>query len=255
MDELEHRLRSALTELAEEVPPSHGAWEEQQRRLALKSRRDRRRPAVMAAVAAAVVALIAVPVVIINQQVSSPVDPAGSLPLVTNPPESSRAQVSKSRVQYVPLKGESLVTEPAIVGSQYFTNDRTMLLTYAYTVRMPDGDWQLCRAQNMEGQPINGPQQTTFGTPSCQPLHQPKDGKFFWGRREMSSPGAPGTWVYVMSHPADNLMLARADDSLLMAQSKAVGKDFVLFVAYVGSPKPPIRWTVRDASNQTLQDG
>ena len=42
MDELEHKLRSALTEMAEEVPPSHHAWAEQERRLAVVVEFDRR---------------------------------------------------------------------------------------------------------------------------------------------------------------------------------------------------------------------
>ncbi|RSM84562.1 hypothetical protein DMH04_20830 [Kibdelosporangium aridum] len=261
MDELEQRLRSALTEMAEEVPPSHGAWEDQQRRLALKSRRDRRRPAVMAAVAAAVVALIALPVVLITQQ-WKPVDPAGSLPVASSPQEQTQSPAPPSVTagrggpEYISVAGESLVTPPIATSSQFTGKDRASLVTYAYTVRTPTGYWQLCKAQNYDGEAINGPQQSTFGSPTCQNVVRPLDSKqYLWGRRDLSTPDNPGVWAFVMSHPADRVWLRRPDGALATSFSKSVGNDFVLFVVYMNTPGAPTAWTVFDGAHNVLQHG
>jgi hypothetical protein len=75
MDELERQLRSALTEMAGRVPPSHDAWAEHQRRLA---RQKSRRPVLMVAAAAAVVALIAIPVLLLNMRPAQLADVTGT---------------------------------------------------------------------------------------------------------------------------------------------------------------------------------
>ncbi|MET0237936.1 MAG: hypothetical protein ABW224_25075 [Kibdelosporangium sp.] len=261
MDELEQRLRSALTELAEEVPPSHHAWDEQQRRLALKSRRDRLRPALMAAVAAAVVALIAVPVVIFNTR-SAPSLELGAVPLVTSSPGSSPAfptQSQQTRVGYLPLNGETLTTDPLAIGNHAAgAKDRGQPpYVYTYTIRNSKGQF-LCFSVIEYGKEINGPDQAKYGPPSCTPLTRPKNpGNLNWGSRE-----APfvddnnGTFVYVMSKPADNLMLRdAASGRYVLAQQKNFGEEFGVFVAYMDSRTSPAAWTARDVNNKILQNG
>ncbi|SMC95595.1 hypothetical protein [Kibdelosporangium aridum] len=260
MDELEHRLRSALTEMAEEVPPSHGAWEEQQRRLALKSRRDRRRPAVMAAVAAAVVALIAIPVVIINQQINAPVEPAGSLPWVANPPESTKLLPPSAEVrykpEYIPLKGEILLTEPMNIDTVFAAGGKIATLTYAYTVQLDRNYRQMCVARVPEDNPvINGPKQAAYGDPECMPLTVPKVGRYEWGRWQVPSTTSKGLWLYAMSQPADSMMFLRREGGYVNTQTKAAGKDIVLFVAYMGTTIPPKQFSVFDSDHKTLMNG
>ncbi|MBP2321905.1 hypothetical protein JOF56_002290 [Kibdelosporangium banguiense] len=255
MDELERKLRSALTEMAEGVPPSHNAWTEQERRLALKSRRNRVRPALMAAVAAAVVALVAVPVVIFNVR-NAPVD-AGAVPLVTDTPDASpRSRPSSDqgkKVGYRSLGDEQLSTDPMVIGM--LSPAKEPVAVYAYTVRTAKGLDQLCFAQNREGQEINGSEQAKYGQPQCSPLTRPKTG-FSWGVRQAPGSGNAGaTYLYVMSQPAATLMLRDANERLIVAQQKSTGAEFTVFVGYMDSKQPPKAWTVRDIDTRVLQNG
>jgi hypothetical protein len=254
MDELEHKLRSALTEMAEGVPPSHHAWAEQERRLAMKSRRSRVRPALMAAVAAAVVALIAVPVVILNSR-NAPVEMGAEPPLITGdsgPPTTQFPNGQTAKIPYRPTNGETLSAGPMVVGSAGTRENNVYVYTYA--VLSAKGQ-SLCFATNADGNEINGPEQVEYGAPSCTPIAKPKSG-FSWGMRQAPvSTNAGGTYVYVMSRPADKLMARDVNERLIVSQQKALGDEFTLFVTYMDSQPPAKAWTVKDATGADLQHG
>ncbi|MBE1466591.1 hypothetical protein [Kibdelosporangium phytohabitans] len=261
MDELEQQLRSTLTSMAEEVPPSHGAWNEQQRRLALKSRKHRVRPAVTAIVAAAAAVLIAVPIMVI-QQGHAPVDP-GALPEVSNAPERTTTGRStlpdgRWRVSYEPRDGETVVTQPTQITNKVMA-DRKNLITWAYVIQASNGDRHMCIAQTVEGGVINGPDQLTYGEPDCIPLTPPKAGKFEWGRRQVPDKfleGNKGIWLYVMSRPAVKMTLRRAENNeLIPATTKEFGADVVFFGAFVNSSKPPLAYSLYNDADDIFYNG
>nr|WP_157527693.1 hypothetical protein [Kibdelosporangium sp. MJ126-NF4]CEL15926.1 hypothetical protein [Kibdelosporangium sp. MJ126-NF4]CTQ93850.1 hypothetical protein [Kibdelosporangium sp. MJ126-NF4] len=261
MDELEQRLRSTLTSMAEEVSPSHRAWDEQQRRLALKSRRHRFRPVVMAAVAAAAAVLIAVPIVVI-QRANAPVEP-GALPEASSQPMPTtdrQPQLPDGRpaIKYVPRNGETLVTQPTAIDSKQMDKGK-YLATYAYVIETKPAQRLLCVIQAMEGSEINGPDQITFGEADCMPLNQPKPGRYEWGRRQVPTKflgNSKGVWLYVMSPPAVKMMLRRAESNeLIPATTKEFGQDVVLFGAYMNSTKEPKAFTLYNDKGEPFFNG
>jgi hypothetical protein len=251
MDELERKLRSALTEMAEEVSPSHHAWAEQERRLALKSRRNRVRPALMAAVATAVVALIAVPVMVLNSRTVHVDEGAAPMPTETGPSADVTFPDGQKKIPYRADDGETLTAGPMVVGTKG-TRDQ-MVNVYAYTIRDPKGQ-SLCYATNVEGNEINGTQQPEYGAPSCLPISKPRTG-YSWGVSEVPAGNIGGTYVYVMSKPADRLMLRDVNERLIVSQTKFSSDDFTVFVAYMDSKQPPKAWTVKDSADVVLQNG
>jgi hypothetical protein len=238
MDELERRLRSALTEMAEEVPPSHHAWTELERRLALKSRRSRRRPALMAAAAAAVVALISVPVLLfdVRSENVQAADPASPPP----PSDTSLATRFGQVARYTAIDGETLLTAPYPVNNVSANKD-----VLAYSVRRT-GLPYLCFATVAYGGKVNGPDQE--GTPQCQQITTPLTGRLLW--ISTSVPGrTAGTYIYVMSHPVDNLLIWKGGGGgWASAHRAAECPDFVLLVTY-GHNEPPAKYTARNAGN------
>ncbi|ONI72863.1 hypothetical protein ALI144C_43515 [Actinosynnema sp. ALI-1.44] len=261
MDELEQRLRSTLTSMAEEVPPSHSAWDEHQRRLALKSRKQRFRPAVTAIVAAAAAVLIAVPIMVI-QQATAPVQP-GALPETTGPAGRTTSGQplpdSGWGAKYVPRDGETVVIQPASLMTKQLA-DKKFLITWAYVIQTRRGERLMCLAQTPDGGVINGPDQLTFGEPDCTPVSQPKNGKYDWGRRQVPDKflgdGTKGVWVYVMSRPAHKMMLRRVEDNdLLPATTKQFGQDVVLFGAYMNSARPPSAYSLYNDADEIFYSG
>jgi hypothetical protein len=250
MDELEHKLRSALTEMAEEVPPSHHAWAEQERRLAMKSRRHRVRPALMAAVAAAVVALIAVPVMVLNSRTAPVEMGAEQLPSTTGSADV-RLPDGREKIAYRADAGEPLTSGPMIVGVQ--GTSKPTVYMYAYTVQSPKGQ-MLCFAANAEGNEINGTEQAEHGAPSCAPIARPRSG-YSWGMREVPAGNSGDTYVYVMSKPADGFMVRDINGRLIVSEQKAYGDEFTMFAAYMESREQPKAWTVKDAADKVLQNG
>nr|WP_042183874.1 hypothetical protein [Kibdelosporangium sp. MJ126-NF4]CEL15924.1 hypothetical protein [Kibdelosporangium sp. MJ126-NF4]CTQ93848.1 hypothetical protein [Kibdelosporangium sp. MJ126-NF4] len=254
-DELEQRLRSTLTSIAAEVPPSDQAWAELQRRLAMRSGRRRPRPVVMAAVAAAAVALIAVPVTLI-QQANGPAGP-DSLPVASgqSEPPPAPSQVPDRTSAYLPQNGETLVIKPAVLSSERNTEPgNTVTNTFAYVTQQPSGNRQLCIALAPENGPINGPDQHLYGAPNCMPMAQPKPGRYEWGRRHGTTPNTNTIWLYVMSRPAAEMLLKTTDDSVPWVKSTRPqeGADIVMFNAYLPSAKPAKQFTVFDAQRQPL---
>lgn len=215
----------------------------------------------MAAVAAAVVALIVTPIMIFQGN-HSPVGPAGSIPEASGQPEVTAPPSSAWKPgvpQYIALEGEILATDPVSTGSVNLSNGRDFVSTYVYALQMPKGYSQLCQAQVLEGEPINGPQQAKYGAPQCQILAPPVNEKVVsWGSRDVTTPGNRpngSVYAYVMSPPTDRVMVRLPDNSYAVSASKAVGKQFTLFVVYLNGPIKPIAWSALDANNKQLQNG
>jgi hypothetical protein len=256
MDELERRLRSALTEMAEEVPPSHNAWAEQERRLALKSRPARVRPALLAAVAAAVVALVAIPVTLLGLRSSDQVDHA-TLPTATSVdqlPSSPNTPQTTNGVPYGPgyrvVPTEKLLVTPTILDS---AKGNTGLYVVAYAVQRNDVPRpMLCTALvNREGE-INGDGQVS--APTCVPI--PASTKQVWLRTTVQNSETPGIYLYV-ANPKVNTILLRRGESDAYREAYVVGtsKDFVVLVGRMNSQLPPKAYTARDKSGADLENG
>jgi hypothetical protein len=251
MEELERRLRSALTELAEEVSPSHNAWIEHERRLALKSRRARVRPALMAAVAAAVVALIAVPVMILNLKPSG--TDQGAIPTSDSspspgPPPSASATTS---YRYTPIAGEQLLTEPYLVAS---TNkgggDYWDVLVYTvYQDRLKST--LLCSVVLPPGASVNGVEQKAAADPTCSLLKPPAK-RLLWYQGYV--PNGEGVYIFVMSPPVQSVLAWNDTSGYVLANPIGATKDFVVLKVGIG-PKPPKQYTARDANKATLENG
>lgn len=239
MNELERRLRSALTEMAEEVPPSHHAWTELERRLALKSGRSRRWPALMAAAAAAVVALIAVPVLLFDIRSENVQAGEGGPPPQT--PDTSGATRFGKDARYQAKDGETLLTQPYSVN-----NEGPGVEVLAYAVRKGGLPWLCFAAVPYNGGKINGPGQQ--GEPQCQQITKPATGRLLWITTAV--PGrSKGTYIYVMSHPVDNLLLWRGGAGGWASGRKiAECPDFVVLVTY-DHTEPPAKYTARNAGN------
>jgi hypothetical protein len=251
MEELERRLRSALTELAEEVPPSHNAWTEHERRLALKSRRARVRPGLMAAVAAAVVALIAVPVMILNLKPSG-TDQA-AIPTSESSASSGPRSTSPTRPdRYTPVDGEQLLTEPTAVGVVSKGNGTFWdLLVYTVYQDKPKSV-MLCSIVLPQGVPIHGIDQAKNGAePICVPLKSPAK-RLLWYQGYL--PYGQGVYVYVMSPQVQSVLAWNASSGYAVASPIGVTKDFVVLKATVGQT-PPQQYTARDANKATLENG
>jgi hypothetical protein len=252
MDELEGRLRSALAEMAEEVPPSHHAWAEHQRRVAAKSRRDRRRPVLMAAAAAAVVALIAVPTLILNTrgtdtEQAGQAPPSGSGWTPTAPTQPGRASVLPSP-KYVARPGETVVTEPFLLTGADKIGGVTN--TYVYTVRR-DGLVQLCvvTQPNSAGNVVDG----SKGHPDfCAALTRPAQGKYFWSGG-IVVPQAPNTYLYVASPPAEKILVREPDGSYAAAVRYVQSGEFSVFSSAAGLEKPTA-YSALDAAGNALEN-
>lgn len=252
MQELERRLRSALTELAEEVPPSHNAWMEHGRRLALKSRRARVRPALMAAVAAAVVALIAVPVMILNLKPSG-VEP-GTIPTsTTSAPisELPRSVADSGSDRYTPVAGEQILTPPYVVTNiDKGTGEYWETLMYtAYQDKLNGA--ALCSITLPQGAKVNGEQQAKLGVkPTCSPLKPPAK-RLLWFQGFV--PNGNGAYVYVMA-PQVNSVLVWSSNGYMLGYRVGLAKDFAIMLVQLGTSTPQ-KYTARDQNNGTLENG
>jgi hypothetical protein len=249
MDELERKLRSALTEMAEEVAPSHHPWAEHQRRI---SARKSRRPFLMAAVAAAVVALIAVPVMVLQLR-SDSVQVADVPPETPTPPRTSEATppspgvVTPPQGIYRPQAGETVLTQPVIV--VYDTPDSK---TMAYTTEL-NGKRNLCLVQvkSQEATPVI----TGAAASSCSSLSPPRSGKYVWTSLLVPSTGQGGQMLYVASEPTDHVLVRKKDGTYGKAYRIAQGTDFSLFAVHLGTNSPPAAYTARDKANVALENG
>jgi hypothetical protein len=263
MDELERRLRSALADMAEEVPPSHNAWAEQERRLALKSHGSRVRPALMAAVAAAVVALVAVPVTLLSLRSPSQVDHA-SMPTVNpNSPVSPTAPTEPSDANkttfgptwsdhgYREIPGEHLVLKPSYVtGAKEGGN----LHVVAYLVSK-DGNPNLllCTAVLPESAEVNGPDQR--GASFCRevPAQSKKLVRF-----QMLTPDSAeqGLYLFVADPKVSTILLRRGeDDRYTEAYQIGTAQTVVLLMGRMNSPLPPKQYSAKDANQQYIEHG
>jgi hypothetical protein len=240
MDELEQRLRSVLTEMAEGVSPSRNAWAEHEHRLAVKSRRAKRRPVLMAAAAAAVVALIAVPVLITGmrpdkkpelQQADSPSAP--SLP---------RTAATQNSPVYLPQGGETVLTQPFILVNER-VNDVDQM-TYAYTVRR-QGQAMLCfsRRAASDGQLLDGTSPDYDS--QCFAMGAPLPGKVFWTHRAVTTSATSGVYVYVASSPTERVMVRTTEGQFVIASKKQASSEFGVFAAVLGSTRPPAAYTAQ----------
>jgi hypothetical protein len=245
MDELEQRLRSALTEMAEEVPPSHHAWAEQERRLAGK--RPRRRPVLMAAAAAAVVVMIAVPLLVVNMRGARPVDHAAPPDSPTTSVTTPTVPTSESRdPQYRPQAGETVLTQPVLLisGEPEGKNEST----YLYTIRRA-GMAMLCTQERPRS---NGMVLDMPG--NCVQVSPPRPGKYVW-----MSIGVPTVsskiFVYLASPPTERIMVRRAEGNIVVAAKLASGPEFGVFSVYLGSTQSPTAYTAKDPANVSLEDG
>ena len=252
MDELEHKLRSALTEMAEEVAPSHHAWAEHQRRI---SARKSRRPFLAAVVAAAVVALIAVPVVVLKMR-SGPVE-AADIPEPSRPPTTTSAgqrppsgtTIYPPQGVYKPQAGETVLTEPMAVVNESINGDSTV--TLAFTIQR-DSQRFLCVAKVQAGDTpvING-----LDGAVCSVLNPPRAGKYVWGSRLVTSSQASAQMLYVASEPTDNILVRKQEGPYASSYRIAQAPEFALFSVYMGSNNPPAAYTARDKANATLENG
>jgi hypothetical protein len=256
MDELERRLRSALTEMAEEVSPSRDAWVEQERRLALKSGRARVRPALMAAVAAAVVALIAIPVMVISLRPSQvehgsiPGSESSEQPSTPTFPPSASIHAAFSN-DYVPIPGEKLLTEPTPVNSTMRQQAGEVTNTVVYTVyRDSVGGPVLCIVSLPDRVKINGQEQAKY-PPLCTPLKAPAK-RLLWYQGAV--PNGSGAYLYVMAPQVDT-MLVRVDNGYRQAYRIAGTDEFALLLVSQGSGGQPKQYTARDKSGHDLENG
>jgi hypothetical protein len=260
MDELERRLRSALAEMAEEVPPSHNAWAEQERRLALKSHGSRVRPALLAVVAAAVVALVAVPVTVLSLRSPNPVDHA-SMPTVnpTSPASPSAPPGARKTTLgpawsdhgYREIPGEQLVVKPSYVTS---AKEGGNLHVVAYIVAK-DGNPNtlLCTAVVPESAEVNGPDQR--GASFCRevPAQSKKLVRF-----QMLTPDSAeqGVYLFVADPKVSTILLRRGeDDKYTEAYQIGQAQTVVLLMGRTNSPLPPKQYSAKDKDQQYIENG
>ncbi|MBP2321903.1 hypothetical protein JOF56_002288 [Kibdelosporangium banguiense] len=246
-DELERKLRSALTEMADEVRPSHHPWAEHQRRI---SARRSRRPLLMAAVAAAVVALIAVPVMILQMR-SDPVQ-AADIPEPSAPPTQTTTYSSGRQPDgsFEPQAGEKVLTPPVVLTSEGSSGD--YVRTLAYTTER-DGLRFLCLTvvRGQDTPVIKG----TAGS-DCSQLSPPRAGKYVWGSRLVTSTSSNAQMLYVASPPTDSVLVRLADGSYAGSLRLSQADDgFSVFTVYLSSNKPPAAFTARDKAKATLENG
>ncbi|MET0237938.1 MAG: hypothetical protein ABW224_25085 [Kibdelosporangium sp.] len=248
MDELEQRLRSALTELAEEVPSSRHPWAEHQRRLA---KRKSRRPFLMGLVAATVMASVAVPVVVL--QTRSGTVQIADIPEPTPQPGPENPDTSGSNFPaagaYRPQPGETVLTQPVAV--LYEGADSEHVRTFVYTTQQSEKRF-LCLAK-IKGQAaavINGAVDSV-----CSLMTPPRAGRYVWISRLVSSSTHGGQMLYVASEPTDSLLVRKTEGTYGVAHRIAQATGFTLFSVDLGSNNPPLAYTARDKANVSLENG
>jgi hypothetical protein len=254
MDELEQRLRSALTELADEVPASKNAWAEHERRLARRAKRARLRPALMAVAAAAAVALIAVPVLLLNSRgndkeldvATRPPDPSTSdSPRVTSLPKAA------SQPTYQPGPGESVLMQPVpLMGEQDGRESRTI---YGFAVTK-NNQAMLCIGQ---GPLHSGPsynQAEDVQQRNCMGIPQARPGKVVALKYNVPSANNGGAYLFVSTNETARILVRRTEGNLVVASKIGDTPAFSVFFTVLGSNKPIVAYTAKDSANQTLED-
>jgi hypothetical protein len=247
MDELEQRLRSALTAIADEVPESRFPWVEHQRRLTAKRGR---RSWQMVAVAAAVMALIAVPVVVLKMrpdpvQAASPPDPR---PTASSGSPTGSRPPSKGGV-YQPQPDEKVVIEPVTVTQESAGGVEVRTMAY---VTQRGGQHMLCVAQ------IRGPQPPVIDGPagsSCSPANPPRPGKVVWASKFVLSAQSTNQMIYLASDPTESILVRTTQNTYAVSSQAAQGGDLTLLLVYLGSGGPPSAYTARDRANTSLENG
>ncbi len=258
MDELERRLRSALTDMAGEVPASTDAWGEHERRMARRGRQARRRPILMVAAAAAVAALIMVPVLVFNSRgggggdltaANRPPETSASTPTTKDP--SSRVLVPQTGGTYKPGAGETVVIAPvSLMSEQDGNGDYRSLYGMVLSIK---GEAMYCTGQ---GNPISGspPRGDEVTKRNCSPVRAPKAGKVFWGRFQVSStPSNTGGYVFLAAKNTHHVVVRSDNGTYATAERMGSGADFDLFFTYI-SGKTITNYTAKDAAGQTLED-
>lgn len=251
MDELERRLSSILTEMAEEVLPSQNAWAEHERRLAQKSRAARRRPAILAAAAAVAVALILVPFLVTSGRGGD----RPQLNVVQPPTVTSKPTVqSLDRVPtpvYQPKPDEAVLTQPFDLVDEW-ENGR-QVITYVYTVQRPDGRRMVCAAK----QPASAGLVVAGTGEVCSPMRTEQPGKYVLAEMPVPFTQTPGWYVYVAARPIDRIIVKRGEGNLVTANYRAGCAQFTVFSVPLGSQLAPLAYSALGAapSYPTLENG
>jgi hypothetical protein len=157
MNDLEQRLRSALSELADEVPPSRNAHAEHLRRVTV---RRRRRPLLAAAAAAVVFGIAVMPAAI---KTPAPQQPAA-------PSNTNRPSVSYDPMPDGPFM---TVTEGPVVLGKFSENGKEWQ-ALVFLERHPSGTgWanRVCVVGVAPGAAPNDPNRHPNST-GCEPMHQ-----------------------------------------------------------------------------------
>ncbi|MEV4311571.1 hypothetical protein [Actinocrispum sp. NPDC049592] len=259
MDELERRLRSALTDMAGEVPASTDAWGEHERRMARRGRQARRRPILVVAAAAAVAALIMVPVLVFNSRGGGGGD---DLTAANRPPEtsvstpstkipSSGVVVPQTKATYQPGVGETIVIGPVSLMTEQSGGGGYRSL-YGLVLNAK-GETMYCTA---EGKTFTTgiPRDDAVTKRACSPLRPPKPGKVFWGKFQVSTVADNmGGFVFLAAKNTHHVVVRADNGTYATADRMGSGTDFDLFFTYI-SGKTITNYTAKDAAGQTLED-
>ncbi|TCO64741.1 hypothetical protein [Actinocrispum wychmicini] len=245
MDELEQRLSSVLTEMAEGVPPSPNAWVEHQRRLARKSRRARRRPAILAAAAAVAVTLVLVPFLVANGHGGPELTVAQPSPPATSFTPNAPQRDGRSAPTYQPSPGEVVLTQPFSLLDERVGN--VELVTYVYTVQGSDGHRMVCSVQQPTslGTVING---SAAQMRTCATMKPPSNGRYLMAQMPVQSAHYQGVYVYVAARPIERTIVRRAEGGLVTASTRMSGDQFTVFSVQLDSPAAPAAYSLLGAA-------
>jgi hypothetical protein len=241
MTALEDRLRSALADLADEVPASHNAWAEQQRRLAAARRPSRRRPMLAAAAVAVILAGTVPATVVPHSGPARPDGPSGYAPLPDGP--------------YL-----AIVDKPWQLAE--FSEGGRRWVAWAFLERHPGGKgwiYRLCVVGVPAGAPVNSPDRHANST-GCVPVHP-------WGTTHLvetrsvlggPTPGSgplPGLLLFVTAPAVARLDACAADGRPVPVRALGRTEELALFLADYGASYEGFCYTARDAAGVELESG
>jgi hypothetical protein len=257
MDELERRLRSALTEMADEVPASRDAWGEHERRMARRGRQARRRPFLMAAAAAAVVALILVPVLVLNNRGGDGVTAAKPAETSTTPNTSpsnttkspSAGLIPQSNGVYHPVAGEAVIIQPVVLMGEANHN------VYGFVLNV-NGATMFCTGEGPQITRSTSQAEQEVTKRICAVAKAPKPGKVFWGKFEVpADSNGLAAYAFLAAKPTHHIVVRSGNGTYSSASKLGEGPDFDLFfTATFGTGKEITNYTAKDAAGQTLED-
>jgi hypothetical protein len=198
--------------------------------------------------------LIAVPVLLLNTRDDD--NELGVATSLSEPPTSeSRPSTSVAqlpgRPTYKPASGETLIVPPAgVTGEQVGKEFRNI---YAFAVSKDNQD-MLCIGEGPIRSAGTFDQDDIVKLRTCVPIPPTRAGRVIALKYNVPSTSNQGAYVFVSTNNTANILVKRTEGNIVPAGRIGSGPTFSLFSTVLGSSKPAIAFTAKDANNVSLEN-